>query len=110
MSRKRGTRSDEIAEKRDTVRNESAEKFSVLRSALSWTHYRLLLRIEDQQARLWYMNEAVARYSVLNESKQLFASKYKLYLPDENELKKELERERWLIEEQADRRSKSDVG
>ena len=55
-------------------------------------------------------NEAVARYSVLNESKQIFASKYKLYLPDENELKKELERERWLIEEQADRRSKSDVG
>ena len=267
-----------LTEKRDTVRNESAEKFSVLRSALSWTHYRLLLRIEDQQARLWYMNEAadqnwstrqldrqistlyyerllasrektpvrteatqklaevepdqfirdpyvleflnlkdypglreeelesalidnlqqfllelgkgfsfvarqkrlmfddehfyvdlvfynyllkcfilidlkigklthqdigqmdgyvrmyeehcrvegdnptiglilcsrkneaVARYSVLNESKQIFASKYKLYLPDENELKKELERERWLIEEQADRRSKSDVG
>ena len=47
-----------LTEKRDTVRNESAEKFSVLRSALSWTHYRLLLRIEDQQARLWYMNEA----------------------------------------------------
>ena len=45
-------------------------------------------------------NEAVARYSVLNESKQLFASKYKLYLPDEEELRRELERERKLIESQ----------
>jgi len=44
-------------------------------------------------------NEAVARYSVLNERKQIFASKYMLYLPTEDELKIELERERKLIEE-----------
>lgn len=44
-------------------------------------------------------NEAIAKYSVLKESKQLFASKYKLYLPTEAELKKELEHERELIEE-----------
>ena len=43
-------------------------------------------------------NEAVARYSVLNESKQLFASKYLLELPTEEELKHEIERERRLIE------------
>ena len=43
-------------------------------------------------------NEAIARYSVLNNSKQLFASKYMLYLPTEEELKRELERERRLIE------------
>ena len=43
-------------------------------------------------------NEAVAHYSVLNESKQLFASKYKLYLPAEEELRRELKRERKLIE------------
>ncbi len=43
-------------------------------------------------------NEAVARYSVLHESTQLFASKYKLYLPDEEELREELERGRRLIE------------
>jgi len=40
-----------------------------------------------------------ARYSVLNDSKQLFASKYMLYLPTEEELRRELERERRLIEE-----------
>lgn len=44
-------------------------------------------------------NEAIARYSVLNNSKQLFASKYMLYLPTEEELRRELERERRLIEE-----------
>lgn len=44
-------------------------------------------------------NETIARYSVLNESKQLFASKYMLYLPTEEELRRELERERRLIEE-----------
>ena len=44
-------------------------------------------------------NETIARYSVLNDSKQLFASKYMLYLPTEEELRRELERERRLIEE-----------
>ena len=43
-------------------------------------------------------NEAIARYSVLNDSKQLFASKYMLYLPTEEELESELKRERRLIE------------
>jgi len=44
-------------------------------------------------------NEAVARYSVLNESKQLFAAKYVTYLPSEEELEKELQRERRRLEE-----------
>ena len=43
-------------------------------------------------------NEAIVKYSVLNESKQLFASKYLLYLPSEEELKKEIERERKLLD------------
>lgn len=43
-------------------------------------------------------NETIAKYSVLKESKQLFASKYMLYLPTEEELQKELARERALIE------------
>ena len=42
-------------------------------------------------------DEVVARYSVLNESQQLFASKYMLYLPSEDELRVEIERERRLI-------------
>ena len=43
-------------------------------------------------------NEAMVKYSVLHESKQLFASKYLLYLPSEDELKKEIERERKLLD------------
>jgi predicted nuclease of restriction endonuclease-like (RecB) superfamily len=45
-------------------------------------------------------NEAVAKYSVLKDRRQIFASKYMLYLPTEKELAVELERERRLIEAQ----------
>ena len=44
-------------------------------------------------------NEAIAKYSVLNENKQLFASKYKLYLPTEQELQTEITHERAMVEE-----------
>ena len=43
-------------------------------------------------------DKTIVKYSLLNESKQIFASKYKLYLPTEEELKKELEREKLEIE------------
>lgn len=46
-------------------------------------------------------NEAVAKYSVLNESKQIFASKYLLELPSEEELREMIERQRALVEAQA---------
>ncbi len=32
-----------------------------LRHELSWTHYRILVRVEDATARQWYMNEAVGQ-------------------------------------------------
>ena len=43
-------------------------------------------------------NEAVARYSVLNDAKQMFASKYKLTLPTEEELQAELTEARRILE------------
>jgi predicted nuclease of restriction endonuclease-like (RecB) superfamily len=43
-------------------------------------------------------SEAVVKYSVLTDSAQLFASQYKPYLPTEDELRRELERERAYIE------------
>ena len=43
-------------------------------------------------------NETVARYSVLNDRKQIFASKYMLCLPTEEQLRTEIEKERKLIE------------
>jgi len=44
-------------------------------------------------------NETVVKYSVLNESKQLFASKYQLYLPTEEELAEQINREKNIIRE-----------
>ena len=29
-----------------------------VRHEITWTHYRLLLRVKDENARNWYMNEA----------------------------------------------------
>lgn len=43
-------------------------------------------------------NEAVAKYSVLNDRKQIFASKYMLHLPTEQQLQQEIQRELKLIE------------
>jgi len=43
-------------------------------------------------------NETIAKYSVLKESQQLFASRYMLYLPTEEELRAELDREKQAIE------------
>ncbi len=35
---------------------------NALRSELSWTHYRMLLRVEEPQAREWYMTEAAEQH------------------------------------------------
>lgn len=42
-------------------------------------------------------DQTIVKYSVLNESKQLFASKYQLYLPTEQELIDEIEREKHFL-------------
>ncbi|MDR2898400.1 MAG: PDDEXK nuclease domain-containing protein [Spirochaetaceae bacterium] len=42
-------------------------------------------------------DNTIARYSVLKENKQLFASKYMPYLPTEEELKAEIERQKELL-------------
>ncbi len=53
---------------------------------LTWTHYRSLLRVEDANARYWY--------SILNDSKQLFASKYLTFMPTQEELRREIEQQK----------------
>ena len=42
-------------------------------------------------------DEAIAKYSILNGNEQMFASKYKLYLPSEEELKKEIEAQKTIF-------------
>ena len=43
-------------------------------------------------------NEAIVKYSVLNDAKQVFTSKYQLTLPSAKELQREMEEERRRIE------------
>jgi len=45
-------------------------------------------------------DSSVVRYSVLHENEQLFASRYKLVLPSEDELRAELDRERAKLEQE----------
>ncbi len=47
-----------------------------------------------------HKDQSMVRYSVLHESEQLFASKYRLILPSEDELRAELEREQAALEQQ----------
>ena len=95
-----------------------------LRSELSWTHYRLLMRVENENAREFYMQEAyyerelmnegdnppigivlcadksesVVKYTLPENETKIFASKYKLYLPSEEELLRELNQEYQALE------------
>lgn len=47
-------------------------------------------------------NETIVKYSILNDGKQIFASRYQLTLPTEEELKSHIEQERRRIEERGD--------
>ncbi|MCE7935377.1 MAG: DUF1016 family protein [Chlorobi bacterium CHB2] len=55
-------------------------------------------RVENLRGHCTEKNETVARYSVLNDRKQIFASSYMLCLPTEEQLRREIEKERRLIE------------
>lgn len=52
-------------------------------------------------------DKVIVKYSVLNENKHLFASKYMLYLPSEEELAKKLERKKMLIKLKMDKSRQS---
>lgn len=43
-------------------------------------------------------DEDIARYSILHGNEQLFASKYKLYLPTEEELRAEIEAQKAMYD------------
>jgi predicted nuclease of restriction endonuclease-like (RecB) superfamily len=52
-------------------------------------------------------SEAVVKYSVLSEQKQLFSAKYLPYLPSEEELRIELKKERERVQQLAEKASKA---
>ena len=64
--------------------------WNAVRTELSWTHYRIISRLEK--------DETIVKYSVLAENEKLFTSKYRLYLPAEEELKQLIEQTRRALE------------
>lgn len=50
-------------------------------------------------------DEDIAKYSVLHGNEQLFASKYKLYLPTEEELRTEIETQKEMFYLQQDKKN-----
>jgi predicted nuclease of restriction endonuclease-like (RecB) superfamily len=82
----------EFLEKRHPVGSELIQ--GLLRPELSWTHYRLLLRVENSKAREWYMNEAADQNWSTRQLDRQIASLYfeRLLASQEKEpLKKEAE-------------------
>ncbi len=53
-------------------------------------------------------DQSVVRYSVLHDSENLFASKYRLVLPSEEELRQELERDARALADDAEAKEKND--
>jgi len=45
-------------------------------------------------------SRTIVKYSLLSDSKQIFASKYKLYMPSEKELQEEISRERQKLDQE----------
>ena len=71
---------------------------------LRWLHILSALIVDDPVALRWYLetasqtDEDIARYSILKGNEQIFATKYKLYLPTEEELRNEIERQKQLFQ------------
>ncbi len=64
---------------------------------LSWSHYQLLCRIENKSIGIIICKDkkdAVVEMTLPEDNKQIFASKYQLYLPSKEELKALIENER----------------
>ena len=73
-----------------------------LRHELSWSHYRKIMKIENEEDK----SESVVRYTLPENNKQIFTSKYKLYLPTEEELCRELENEKKMLVEEYELKQK----
>ncbi len=58
---------------------------NAVRSELSWTHYRLLLKVEDEKARHWYVEEAIKEnWSTRALERQINSFYYQRLLSSQN--------------------------
>lgn len=59
--------------------------WNAVRAELSWTHYRYLLKVESEQARLWYMKETVQEnWSTRALERQINSHFYERLLSSQN--------------------------
>ena len=98
--------------------NLSFSKVQTLCEQLSWSHYRPLITVENEEARQYYAEECrkslwsvrelqrqigkgsdLVRYTLPLNEKRIFAAKYKLVLPAEEQLLAEIRREQVALEE-----------
>jgi predicted nuclease of restriction endonuclease-like (RecB) superfamily len=64
-----------------SIRDAAGDESLVLRPELSWTHYRLLLGVDDRAAREWYMHEAAGqRWSTRQLARQISVFYYERLL------------------------------
>ena len=49
---------------------------NALRSLLSWTHYRMIIQVEDKPARIFYMNEAAENHWSTRQLERQIQSRY----------------------------------
>jgi len=62
-------------------------KWDALRPELTWTHYRTLIRVENERARLYYMNEAALQnWSTRALDSQIERLPYERILSSQNQL------------------------
>ncbi|MBI4026087.1 MAG: restriction endonuclease subunit S [Verrucomicrobia bacterium] len=89
---------------------------SAVRRELTWTHYKALIRVENEAARAYYATETASQNWTVRALQRQISSLYyerlrlsrdkapviqdKLYQPTEEELRKELERERALEQQE----------
>jgi hypothetical protein len=55
----------------EPVADQQYEKYSAVRSELTWSHYKSLMRVENDKACEWYMNEAADQNWSTRQSKTL---------------------------------------
>lgn len=74
-------------------------KCYALRSELSWTHYRMLMRISDSKKREWYTEECVkSNWSSRQLERQIDSLFYERLLSTQNEYKNEVSNEIQTLE------------
>src|SRR3989344_6560703 len=86
-----------------TVHNKSI-KVNALRSELTWTHYRLLIRVENENARNFYINESInSKWSTRELERQINSLLFeRLALSKDKKKVKELASKGQIIEKPID--------